>query len=357
MLNVIVCLLALASAAATPTLDQIIERHIAARGGRERIGVLKSLVFRGEYREGDHVSPHAAMALMRPYYKLVGDPDQKLGAFAEGYDGSAWEYYGNPGVVLRTVGPAAAAGRHGARFDNALIDYRAHGATVDLIGTADVAGRSAYRLLVTLQDGFRYQTFIDRESWLVCAERRTAPIHAFGEKVTSETRFTDYRAVEGVLFSFRSEEVEIDGGKVLNEFITKSIVANHDYGPAVFSPPEFKRTALQKWLEDLYAARDDASAVLWSYRDFRQAYPAIDTHGGVEFIGYQMLKMGTPTTAIELLKANARDYPRAATAAFGLGRAYKAAGDIANARKELQRALDLDPNYKRAAETLKSIPN
>jgi tetratricopeptide (TPR) repeat protein len=356
MLNVIV-LLAAAATATPPTVDAIIERHIEARGGRERIAALRSLVFRGEYREGDHVSPHAAMALMRPYYKLVGDPDKKIGEFAEGYDGSAWEYYADPGVVLRTVGAASAAGRHGARFDNVLIDYRAHGATVNLLGTAGIGGRPAYRLLVTLQDGFRHETFIDQQTSLVSAERRAAPIHAFGEKVTSETRFSDYRSIEGVLFSFRSEEVQIDNGKVLSTFTTKSIDANRNFDVAVFSPPEFKRTAVQKWLEDLYAARDDASAVLWSYRDFRNAYPGTDTHSGVEFIGYQMLKMGESATAIELLKANARDYPNSSTSAFGLGRAYKTAGDIGNARKELRRALTLDPNYKRASDLLQSLPH
>jgi len=135
----------------------------------------------------------------------------------------------------------------------------------------------------------------------------------------------------------------------------ESIVANRPYDPAVFSPPEFKRTPIQKWLEQLYAARDDVNAVLWSYRDFRQAYPATDTRSGVEFIGYQILKMGSAATAVELLKANARDYPNVAASAFGLGCAFQTAGDLANARKEFERAIALDPGYKRAADALKSL--
>ena len=226
---------------------------------------------------------------------------------------------------------------------------------MELLGSDVVGGRPAYRLLITLQDGFRDEALIDQESFMLSADRKAASIHAFGERVSSETRFSDYRPVEGVLFSFRSQEVEIATGRVLSEFITKSIVANRPWDPAIFSPPEFKRTPIQKWLEQLYAARDDATAVLWSYRDFRQAHAAKDTHGGVEFIGYQMLKMGSIATAVELLKANARDYPDAATSAFGLGRAYRAAGDVANARKEFERAIALDPAYKRAAEALKSL--
>lgn len=73
-------------------------------------------------------------------------------------------------------------------------------------------------------------------------------------------------------------------------------------------------------------------------------------------IGYQMLKMGDVVAAVELLEANAKDYPLAAGAAFGLGRAYKTAGDKSRAREEFQRALKLDPTHKRAADALKSLP-
>ena len=331
--------------------DTIIERHLAARGGREKISALQSLVIRGEYREGDHVSPNATLALMRPWYKLVGDPDKPIKSFAEGYDGSAWEYYGDPGIVLRTVGPASAAGRHRARVDPPLLEYRKPGSTVMLEGIE----KGAWKLRLTFEDGFGFEMSIDSESYMIVAERGTAPIHAFGESVRSETHFSDFRAVEGVLFPFRSEEVEIATGRVLNTFVTKSITANHPYDPAVFSPPEFKRTPLQRWIEQMYAERDDASAVMWSYRDFRNAYPDIDTHAAAEVAGYQILKMNQSATAIALLERNAADYQTAASSAFGLGRAYKAAGKIASAREQFERALRLDPAYKRAADALKDL--
>src|SRR5260370_40846448 len=151
LLAAIATLAAAFASAQAPSTDQILERYIAARGGRGKIEALKSIVIRGEYREGDYVSPTATMALMRPYYKLVGDPDQKIGDFAEGYDGSAWEYYGDPGVVLRTVGAASAAGRHRARFDHPLIDDRRPRTEVQPVGTATVGDRPAYLLLHTLQ--------------------------------------------------------------------------------------------------------------------------------------------------------------------------------------------------------------
>src|SRR5260370_35981676 len=96
---------------------------------------------------------------------------------------------------------------------------------------------------------------------------------------------------------------------------------------------------------------------MWSYADFRRGFPNVDSREGIEMIGYQMLKMGDVAAAVELLGANAKDYPLAAGAAFGLGRAFKTAGDRPRAREEFQRAMKLDPNHKRAADARKSLPN
>lgn len=355
-MNWIVLAIALsASVAATPPgVDEIVDRYVVARGGYQKIAALQSLVIRGEYREGEHVSPNACLALMRPYYKLVGDPDKPIAGFAEGYDGSAWEYYADPGFVVRTVGEASAAGRH-RRFDDPLIHYKTYGTTIELAGEDRVGDRPVWRLIVTLEDGFRDEVLIDEQTYLQTGERKAAPIHAFGASVRSETQLSDFRPVEGVLFPFLSREVEITTGRVLSEFRTVSIVANRSYEPAVFSPPKFERTPLQAWIENLYAMRDDAEAVMWTYRDFRRAHPGEDTHDAAQSAGYQMLKMKQIRAAVALLETNAGDYANVASAHFGLGRAYKTAGETSKARAELQRALALDPKYTRAAEMLKSL--
>jgi hypothetical protein len=343
-------------AADPPTVDQIIARHAAARGGYEKLRAVHSIIYRGTYRENGAVMPHAAMALMRPYFKLVGDPEHPDPDFAEGYDGSAWEYYAPPGVVLRTVGAASAAGRHATRIAGPLIDYADAGSSVTLAGVEQIDGRKAYRLVVRMQDGFEQEELIDAATWLLIGQRKAAPIHAFGRSVASEERFGDYRAVDGILFAFSDREVEVATGKVLNEMQWTSITLNRDLDARAFSPPAFIRTPLQQLLEQLYDERGDVLSVMWTYRDFRRAHPDVDTEAGVEFIGYQMLKMSDHRAAVELLRANAAEHARAAAAAFALGRAYAAAGDVPHARAELERALAIDPRLERAAKALKALP-
>ncbi len=337
------------------TLERIVARHVEALGGQRKIDAIHSIVFRLTYREGDFVMPDGYMAKMRPYYRTLGDPKNLKVDVNEGFDGSAWEYYSEPGVVLRTVGAAAAATRHGTELIDSLADAAMLGARVELAGEELFAGKPVYKLHVTLADGFEKDLFLDRQSFLILGERRVAPVHAFGAAVQSENRFGDYRPVNGVLFPFTVREVEIATGKELNSVTLQSITLNENFDVGYFSPPQFERTPLQQMLEQLYYERSDVVSVMWTYRTFRAANPALETRDGVEFIGYQMVKMGDFPGAIELLKANAADYPKSASAQFGIGRAYKAAGDATNARACFQKALEIDPSFKKASDGLNAL--
>lgn len=337
-----------------PPVDTIVARYIEAIGGLEAIRAIRTLEYvEGRYREGDFQgSGNARMAFRRPYYRVVGNPADE-GSYLEGFDGGAWEWYPDPGITIRTVGPAAGATRRGSDFEGRLVDYRAKGSEVSLAGTATYDGRPAYRLSLITRDGFRRDYFVDADSWLIVAERYVAPVHAFGTPVASETRIGDYRPVAGVLLAHRFRETEVGTGRLLNEMQWGSIEAGKDLPLHHFSPPARPRSPLQRMLQALYSARTDTQAALWTYEEFRRGYPDIDPALGVEWVAYQMLKMGDATdTAIRLLEANGRAHPQSASAAFSLGRAFETAGFEDTARDYYRRALALDPADRRAGEAL-----
>jgi len=342
--------------AATPTAEAIIARHIEARGGEAALRAIRSLVSdKGVYREGDFSSNgDAVMLQMRPYYKLVGHPGRQP-EFLEGYDGAAWEWYADPGLTMRTVGAASEAIRHNAAVDGPFLDYAAKGSTVQLIGVAEIDRHLAYQIRLTMMDGYATDYFIDQKSLMVVASRHTAAIHAFGDAVATEYRFGDFRRVAGVLFPFRSSEVELSSGRELNSMQWGSIEANVDLPVRWFSPPDYERTPIQTFMDRLFVQRDDPQAMLWTYHEFRRANPGTDTREAAEVIGFQVLKMGRQDSSIALLERNARDYPDAADSAFGLGRAYATAGRKADARREFERALRLQPGHPRATKALAAL--
>lgn len=336
------------------TADAVIARYVEALGGVERVKSVQTLIIRGTYLEGEY-KIDSALTKMRPYYKLVGDPDKPSADFAEGYDGSAWEFYGNPGIVLRTVGPAAAATRRSTSILGSLVDYEDQGSTVSLMGEDTIAGRKAYRLRVRMRDGYEQDEFIDAENSYLIAERYVAPLHAFGKKLSTETRWSDFRRVDGLLVPFMEEQVETESGKVLNQFVRSEVIVNQALEPRQFAPPSFERTPVQAFIETLFVTRDDPEAAVGSYFDYRRAHPGEDTSNPVQIASYQILKMGQTETSIRLLSENIKAYPNSSVAAFALGRAYATAGRTADAKAEFERALVLDPNDARAEQALKAL--
>ena len=339
------------------SIEQIVARHLEARGGAAQLKALRSVVYsHGQYREPGHEgSGKAFMAMARPYYKIVGDPADTAATFFEGYDGSAWEWYKSPGILVRTVGAANAAIRHNIDVDGPFSDYIAKGTTIARVADASIDGHPAYGLTVTLRDGFQTLYFLDKSSFLIIATRQSSPVHAFGDAVTTESRVGDYRRVNGILFSFTSRDIEIATNREQSSMVWGTIEVDRNLPPDWFAPPQFTRTLLQSFMEKLYYERSDTSSVRWTYHAFRQGHPEIDTREGMEVVGYQMLKMGDYAGAIALLTLNATDFPSSSTSAFGLGRAYRAAGDTTRAKAEFNRALTLDASNKRAADALAAL--
>lgn len=340
-----------------PDVDTIIARHVEARGGEAALRAINSLVFdRGAYSEPgtDIHDDSAVMMLMRPYYKVVGHPG-RTPDFLEGYNGAAWEWYGDPGITMWTVRDASEAARHYADVDGPLVDYAAKGSQAELVGEATISERRAYQIRLTMMDGYATDFFIDRRTYLIIASRHSASIHAFGAQVSSETRFSDFRPVAGVLFPFRSSEVEIATGRVLNAMQWGSIEANADIPVSYFWPPAYERTPIQAFMDQIFAQRDDVQAVLWTYHNFRRVNPGENTEEASQIMGYQLLKAEQFATAVALLERNAADNPNSADSAFALGRGHAMSGRPADARREFNRALELQPGHPRATRALSEL--
>lgn len=356
LIPIVIALLAGVASAQMFTVDDIIAKHVEAIGGQEAIASLQNLVYRnGTYREGEYSSNgNASMSVARPYFKLVGDKADP-GGYMEGYDGAAWEWFADPGVVIRTVGPASEAIRHYAGVESPLIDFREKGSVAEFIGETIFDERPVLVIRLTRLDGFIEQFYIDQQSYLVLATSGEAPIHAFGDEVTTLTRRSDYRPVGGVLIAHAFDSVQMPSGDTLNTMQWGSIVANQDLPDDWFSAPEFDRTPVQRLVEQLYDQRADPQSVMWTYRHFRAAYPDIDTSEAVNMAGFQTLKMGEIEGAITILQRNVLDYPHLADAHFELGRAYDTGDRSTDAREQFLVTLELDPDHRRAKRALSEL--
>ena len=336
-----------AGAAAVPSVDRIVAEHVRALGGRAAIDAIHGYVKHGTYNEGDQHFP-TYTAMMRPFYRVIGPPEDTLKHLHEGYDGSAWEYYPDPGIVVRTVGAAAATTRHTAYIDDVLVDPKRDGTVLERGGETVLSGKRVYVLHATLADGFREDVYVDPKTWMIAGYARTVPFHAFGENLPTHIELGDYRREGGVMMAHGDREIDTASGRVLDYGTLVSVEINPALPLEQFSPPFWERTPLQRMIQRMYDERTDTVATMATYRDFRRAFPDMARGDAVDFTGYQILKSGQTETAVAVLSQNAADYPNSARAHFGLGRALDAAGRKDEARAEYDRALAIDPNFIRA---------
>ena len=333
--------------AAAPSVERIVAEHVRALGGMEAIRAIHGYVKHGTYNEGDQHFP-TYTAMMRPFYRVIGPPEDTLKHLHEGYDGSAWEYYPDPGIVVRTVGAAAATTRHTAYIDDVLVDPATDGTVLESGGEAMLSGKRVLVVHVTLADGFREDVYVDPKSWMIAGYARTVPFHAFGENLPTHIELGDYRPEGGVMMAHSDREIDTASGRVLDYGTLVSVGINPALPVEQFSPPVWERTPLQRMIQRLYDERTDTTAVMATYRDFRRAFADMASGDAVDFTGYQILKAGQIETAVALLTQNAADNPNSARAHFGLGRALDTAGKKDAAKAEYERALAIDPNFIRA---------
>lgn len=206
------CLLGLVAAgglalpATGQTVDELIAKNIAARGGLAKLRAVTSLRMSGRMTMGPGVEAPILLELKRPSsVRMEFTFRGRTGVHA---------YDGHDGWVLDPFGPKAEAApmsaedlndaREQADIEGPLVDYKAKGHSVQLVGKEQVNGKDAYKLKLTLKNGDVRYTYLDATSYLEVRIESTRSVR--GETLDVETMIGDYRDVGGVMFphSFES---------------------------------------------------------------------------------------------------------------------------------------------------------
>jgi hypothetical protein len=245
-------------AAELPPLKWLIAQHEIRLGGATRIHAIRSVVQHIWYKEGADTGD-GLIFQMRPFYRVIGDPRvDGLKGYYEGYDGSAWEYYPDPGIVVRTIGPAAGATRHSAQIDDVLVDHELYGTALLLTGRRIVDGNDVFVVRAVLSDGFNEDVYVDTSTLMIDGIQRIVPMHAFGQRYVTHDVFKDYRPEHGVMWWHATQEVDSKTGSILSQGGIKTVQINTRLPVSMFSPPHWKKTPLQRMIELIYEERDDS---------------------------------------------------------------------------------------------------
>ena len=229
------------SAAATPplTADEIVARHLEARGGAARLATLQSLKITGKALfGGDDFSLTAEFAQVRKRPSAIRTEVTLQGLTAiDAYDGKeSWSVDPFQGRKdpFRTTADEARGLAQDADFEGALIRWREKGHRIRYLGSEDVDGTPAHKLRIALKDGDVQYVYLDPDSFLEI--RRVSERTIRGSERVSETDFGSYAQVNGVWIP-TSMESGRKGGPKTQRFTVESVEANVPLDDAVFRFP------------------------------------------------------------------------------------------------------------------------
>ena len=221
---------------AAQTLDEIVARHVAARGGREALAAVRTVRMTGRAIAGPGRDAIVRREIARPGRIRTEFVFQgTTGVYA--WDGSAgWRVSPLDGRLEPEPLPAEDAGvaAEQADIDGPLVDWKAKGHAVELVGKEVLPGGPAYRLKVTLKSGAVRHVWVDAASGLVVRTLSTRTLR--GHEVALETVFGDYGETGGVAFA-RSIETGVPGRPRRLRILVETVEVNAVLDDARFRMP------------------------------------------------------------------------------------------------------------------------
>ena len=152
-----------AAAARAQTVDEIVARHVAARGGREALSAVRTLrmtgrAFAGPGREAIVRREIARPGRIRTEFVFQGTTGVYVWDGSAGWRVSPLDGGFEPEPLSEE---AAALSAEQADIEGPLVDWRAKGHRVELVGSASLPGGAAHELKVTLKSGVVRHVWVD----------------------------------------------------------------------------------------------------------------------------------------------------------------------------------------------------
>jgi hypothetical protein len=232
------------AATSAQTVDELVAKHIAARGGYEKLKAIDTVRITRTVGT-PFTTVKVVISKKRPdLIRWEQTPKGQTDAIPRAINATAaWDMA--QGKVVTRPEPVAVQGREtDGDFDGLLVDWQKKGHTVTFEGKDKVGTADAYKLKVTTRGGTVREVYLDAATFLEAQivgkvlqpaiDPRTKQ-HRFNDTIFV---FSDYRDVNGVKFPFAIDE-ERTGGGITQSFahFTEKIEVNVPMDEALFAAP------------------------------------------------------------------------------------------------------------------------
>lgn len=226
------------------TADEIINKHLAAMGGKDLIKSVKSLYQEGSMEVLVNDAPMGGEAPTMTYI-VFGKAFKNVVTFNGqeiiqcSSDKGSWMINPMAGAATATAMPDDQANAAKMRYDwggnsGPLLDYAAKGNKVEFQGKDSVGGKKVYKLKVTTKDNIVMQYYIDATTWYLT--KVVATLTAAGQEIETTTDFSDYKKLDNGLVASHAQKLTLPQF-VLN-LTVKKVELNKAIDPTIFDMPK-----------------------------------------------------------------------------------------------------------------------
>lgn len=233
-LAVITALLSASGIAAAQTVDEVVAKAYKAKGGDKWKTIQSTRMTARINTQGMELPMTIVSRRPNMMRQDISIPMQGV-TIVQAFDGTTgWMMNPMMGAGAQDMPQAMADSmRDQADFDGPLVDYKAKGHTVELVGVEDVGGMKAHHLKITKKGGQVQHLYIDVDRGV---ELKTVSEVDMGEgKTRIEQTLSDYRAVDGILVPFAMRVSGGPGGDV--SLVVDKVEFNVALDDATFKRP------------------------------------------------------------------------------------------------------------------------
>lgn len=239
----VLCSLIVAAAAVLPasaqTLDEVLDKHFAAVGGKEKLAAVKTAKMTGRQQFGPQEAPFTI------YWKR---PDKVRMEFTlqgmtgiQAYDGiKGWmvmPFMGKTEPEAMTGDDLKQMQDQADMVEGPLLNWKEKGHQVELIGKETVEGTEVWNVKLTRKSGEVSHVYIDAESMLQI--KSEMKVKRGDQEMEIEGALGDYKEVDGIVLPFSIEQ-RPKGAPAGSMITIEAIVLNGEVDDALFAMPAKK---------------------------------------------------------------------------------------------------------------------
>jgi outer membrane lipoprotein-sorting protein len=229
--------------AAAQTADDVVEKYLAAIGGRAALAKVTSRSTTGTITlslPNGPVSGTIEILNQQPN-KVRSVTKLDLTSLGAGQLTREQRFDGTAGYVLdsmqgnREITGSQLDNLKNAVFPTPLLTYKERGATVELAGKEKINGRDAYVLVLKPKTGPVVRHFFDAETYLPAEIVVKVDVPEAGGEVEQTSDLSDYRVVDGIKIPFA---IKVSSAIQSFTIAVTKVEHNLKIDPALFAKPD-----------------------------------------------------------------------------------------------------------------------